>query len=179
MKSLSWNGICTSQWYSLTIKYVKIMMPVKRFNRMPSMLGDLFMEQWPELYTKRNSSPQINVIETDKKFKIEIAAPGMTKDDMRVELNNDNQLVVCLEKEVEKDANGKECCGDEDCAKDEKHHYLRREFCYTSFRQIFNLPESVDKDKITAKMSHGVLKIKLPKREGGEKQPEMKMIAIE
>jgi HSP20 family protein len=143
------------------------------------MLGDLFMEQWPELYTKRNSSPQINVIETDKKFKIEIAAPGMTKDDMRVELNNDNQLVVCLEKEVEKDANGKECCGDEDCAKDEKHHYLRREFCYTSFRQIFNLPESVDKDKITAKMSHGVLKIKLPKREGGEKQPEMKMIAIE
>lgn len=155
------------------------MMPVKRFNRMPSMLGDLFMEQWPELYTKRNSSPQINVIETDKKFKIEIAAPGMTKDDMRVELNNDNQLVVCLEKEVEKDANGKECCGDEDCAKDEKHHYLRREFCYTSFRQIFNLPESVDKDKITAKMSHGVLKIKLPKREGGEKQPEMKMIAIE
>lgn len=179
MKSLSWNGICTSQWYSLTIKYVKIMMPVKRFNRMPSMLGDLFMEQWPELYTKRNSSPQINVIETDKKFKIEIAAPGMTKDDMRVELNNDNQLVVCLDKEVEKDANGKECCGDEDCSKDEKHHYLRREFSYTSFRQIFNLPESVDKDKITAKMCHGVLKIRLPKREGGEKQPEMKMIAIE
>ena len=146
---------------------------------MPSMLGDLFMEQWPELYTKRNSSPQINVIETDKKFKIEIATPGMTKDDMRVELNNENQLVVCLEKEVEKDANGKECCGDADCSKDEKHHYLRREFSYTSFRQIFNLPESVDKDKISAKMSHGVLKIKLPKREGGEKQPEMKRIAIE
>ena len=155
------------------------MMPVKRFNRMPSMLGDLFMEQWPELYAKRNSTPQINVIETDKKFKIEIAAPGMTKDDMRVELNNENQLVVLLEKEVDRDADGKECCGDEDCAKDEKHHYLRREFSYTSFRQIFNLPESVDKDKITAKMSHGVLKIRLPKREGGEKQPEMKMIAIE
>ena len=146
---------------------------------MPSMLGDLFMEQWPELYAKRNSTPQINVIETDKKFKIEIAAPGMTKDDMRVELNNENQLVVLLEKEVDRDADGKECCGDEDCAKDEKHHYLRREFSYTSFRQIFNLPESVDKDKITAKMSHGVLKIRLPKREGGEKQPEMKMIAIE
>ena len=154
-------------------------MPVKRFNRMPSMLGDLFMEQWPELYTKRNSAPQINVIETDKKFKIEIAAPGMTKEDMRVELNNENQLVVLLEKEVDKDADGKECCGDEDCSKDEKHHYLRREFSYTSFRQIFNLPESVDKEKITAKMSHGVLKIKLPKREGGEKAPELKTIAIE
>lgn len=155
------------------------MMPVKKFNRMPSMLGDLFIEQWPELYTKRNSTPQINVIETDKKFKIEIAAPGMTKDDMRVELNSDNQLVVCLEKEVEKDVNGKECCGDEDCAKDEKHHYLRREFSYTSFRQIFNLPENVDRDKITAKMKHGVLRIKLPKREGDAKQSAMKMIAIE
>ena len=98
---------------------------------------------------------------------------------MRVELNNENQLVVLLEKEVDRDADGKECCGDEDCSKDEKHHYLRREFSYTSFRQIFNLPESVDKDKITAKMSHGVLKIRLPKREGGEKLPEMKTIAIE
>ena len=85
---------------------------------MPSMLGDLFIEQWPELYTKRNSAPQINVIETDKKFKIEIAAPGMTKEDMRVELNNENQLVVMLEKEVDRDADGKECCGDEDCCCD-------------------------------------------------------------
>ena len=144
---------------------------------MPSMLGDLFMEQWPELYTKRNSAPQINVIETDKKFKIEIAAPGMTKDDMKVELNGENQLVVYLEKEAEKD--GKECCGDEDCTKDEKHHYLRREFSYTSFRQIFNLPENVDRDKISAKMKHGVLHIKLPKRDGDMKQQEMKMIAIE
>ena len=146
---------------------------------MPSMLGDLFMEQWPELYTKRNSAPQINVIETDKKFKIEIAAPGMTKDDMRVELNNENQLVVLLEKEVDRDADGKECCGDEDCSKDEKHHYLRREFSYTSFRQIFNLPDSVDRDKIVAKMKHGVLSIKLPKRDGAEHTTEMKQIAIE
>ena len=141
------------------------------------MFGDLFYEQWPDYFAKRNASPQINVIETDKKFKIEIAAPGMTKDDMKVELNGENQLVVYLEKEAEKD--GKECCGDEDCTKDEKHHYLRREFSYTSFRQIFNLPENVDRDKISAKMKHGVLHIKLPKRDGDMKQQEMKMIAIE
>jgi HSP20 family protein len=119
------------------------------------------------------------VIETDKKFKIEIAAPGMTKDDMKIELNGDNQLIVCLEKEAEKGENGKECCGESDCDKDEKHHYLRREFSYTSFRQIFNLPENIDRDKITAKMKHGVLRIKLPKRDSDVKQPEMKMIAIE
>lgn len=155
------------------------MMPVKKMNRLPQVFGDLFYDQWPEVYFKRGTTPQINVIETDKKFKIEIAAPGMTKEDFKVELNSENQLVVCLDKEVEKDTNGKECCGEEDCSKDEKHHYLRREFSYTSFRQIFNLPENVDRDKITAKMKHGVLHIKLPKREGGEKLPEMKMIAIE
>jgi HSP20 family protein len=56
---------------------------------------------------------------------------------------------------------------------------LRREFTYTSFRQIFNLPDSVDRDNIHAKMSHGVLHIRLPKREGGEHKNEMKQIAIE
>lgn len=150
------------------------MMPVKKMNRLPGVFGDLFYDQWPELYTKRGTTPQINVIETDKKFKIQIAAPGMTKDDFKIELNADNQLVVCLEKED----SDKECCGEGDC-KDEKHHYLRREFSYTSFRQIFNLPESVDRDKITAKMKHGVLHIKLPKRDGADRQPEMRQIAIE
>ena len=72
------------------------MMPVKKLNRLPGMFGDLFYEQWPDYFVKRNASPQINVIETDKKFKIEIAAPGMTKDDMKVELNGENQLVVYL-----------------------------------------------------------------------------------
>lgn len=161
------------------LKKSSIMMPVKKINRLPGMFGELFYDQWPELYTKRGTAPQINVIETDKKFKIEIAAPGMTKDDFHVELNADNQLIVCLDKECEKDANGKECCGDEDCTPDEKHHYLRREFSYTSFRQIFNLPDSVDRDKIVAKMKHGVLRIKLPKRDGAERKADLKQIAIE
>ena len=153
------------------------MMPVKKINRLPGVFGDLFYDQWPELYAKRGTAPQINVIETDKKFKIQIAAPGMTKDDFKIELNGENQLIVCLERDESVD--GKECCGESDCAKDEKHHYLRREFSYTSFRQIFNLPDSVDRDKIVAKMKHGVLNIKLPKRDGAEHTTEMKQIAIE
>ena len=140
------------------------MMPVKKINRLPGVFGDLFYDQWPELYAKRGTAPQINVIETDKKFKIQIAAPGMTKDDFKIELNGENQLIVCLERDESVD--GKECCGESDCAKDEKHHYLRREFSYTSFRQIFNLPD-------------GVLSIKLPKRDGAEHTTEMKQIAIE
>ena len=149
-------------------------MPVKKMNRLPGVFFFFNDAATTEIYTKRGTTPQINVIETDKKFKIQIAAPGMTKDDFKIELNADNQLVVCLEKED----GDKECCGEGDC-KDEKHHYLRREFSYTSFRQIFNLPESVDRDKITAKMKHGVLHIKLPKRDGADRQPEMRQIAIE
>ncbi len=146
---------------------------------MPSLFGDLFYDQWPEV-VRRSTAPQINVIETDKKFKVEIAAPGMSKDDLKIELNGDNQLVVSLEKESERDEkeeNGKEC--EKGCDKEEKHHYLRREFSYTSFRQVFNLPDNIDREHIKAKMKHGVLCIKLPKREGGDKPAATKLIDIE
>lgn len=146
-------------------------MPVKKYNRMPSIFGDLFSEQWPELLLKRATTPQVNVIECDKKFKIEIAAPGMTKDDLKIDLTTDNQLVVSLEKSAEQDYKSAD--------KEDGRHYLRREFSYTSFRQLFNIPETVDRDKITAKMKHGVLYIKLPKRDGAERLPEAKHIAIE
>ena len=154
-------------------------MPVKKLNRLPGVFSDLFYDQWPEVFAKRGPQPAINVIETDKKFKIEIAAPGMSKDDLKIELNGDNQLIVSLDKECKRDENGKECCGEKDCEADEKHHYLRREFSYTSFRQVFNLPDNVDKEHIVAKMKHGVLCIRLPKRVGGDKPAQVKMISIE
>ena len=146
---------------------------------MPSLFGDFFYDQWPEFMQRRSTAPQINVIETDKKFKIEVAAPGMSKDDLKIELNGDNQLIVSLDKETTRDENDKECCGDKDCEPGEKHHYLRREFSYTSFRQVFNLPDNVDKEHIVAKMKHGVLCIRLPKREGGEKHDGVKLIEVE
>lgn len=151
------------------------MMPVKKINRVPGIFGDLFYDQFPDLYLKRSASPQVNVIETDKKYKIEVAAPGMSKDDLKIELKADNQLVVSLEKDFEKrdDKEG------EGCEQDECKHYLRREFAFTSFRQIFNLPDGVDKEHITAKMKHGILCIKLPKREGADKLAEVKQITIE
>jgi HSP20 family protein len=143
----------------------------------PSIFSDFFDTNW--MGRTKATAPAINVIEKKDEYKVQVAAPGMTKDDFKIELNGDNQLIVCLDKEVEYDEKTKECCGEEDCTKDEKHHYLRREFTYTSFRQIFNLPESVDRDNIKAKMKHGVLNIRLPKREGGDHKSEMKLIAIE
>ena len=149
-------------------------MPVKKHNRMPALLGDFFYDQWPEMFYRRGTTPQINVIETDKKFKVEIAAPGMAKEDFKVELTPDNQLVVYLEKVAEKgdDAECKEC-------DDDKRHYLRRDFAYVSFRQVFNLPDNVDRDNITAKMKHGVLHIKLPKRVGADTPHDVKLISVE
>ena len=103
------------------------MMQVKKLNRLPGVFSDLFYDQWPEVFAKRGQQPAINVIETDKKFKVEIAAPGMTKDDFRVELNADNQLIVCMEKRCE-EGDKKDCCMEKDCDSDEKHQYLRHEF---------------------------------------------------
>jgi HSP20 family protein len=158
------------------------MMPVKKINRLPGVFSDLFYDQWPEVFAKRGQQPAINVIETDKKFKVEIAAPGMTKDDFRVELNGDNQLIVCMEKrceESDKKGEKKDCCMERDCDADEKHHYLRHEFAYASCRQVFNLPENIDRDNIKAKMKHGVLHIKLPKKVEGDKPADVKLITVE
>ena len=73
----------------------------------------------------------------------------------------------------------KDCCMEKDCDSDEKHQYLRHEFSYASCRQVFNLPENIDRDHITAKMKHGVLHIKLPKRAVADKPADVKMIAVE
>lgn len=150
-------------------------MQLKKYNRMPAMFGDLFPETWPDLYFRRGAAPQVNVIESSKKFKIEIAAPGMSKDDLKIELTADNQLMVSLEKREEyaDDKEPKSCEAGEEC------HYLRREFSCNYFRQLFNIPESVDKEHITAKMKHGVLCIHLPKRDGADKGSEARQIAIE
>ena len=95
--------------------------------------------------------PAINVKEFPNEFLVEMAVPGMTKEDFQVHVNDKDQLVVSVEKKQESSE-------DEKSAK-----YLRREFNYTRFEQTLLLPENVDREAITAKAKHGVLKIKLPK----------------
>lgn len=116
---------------------------------LPSIFNDFFDNDWME---KANSTaPAINVIESEKDYKIELAAPGMTKEDFNVRIDDDNCLVVSMEKKNEN--------------KDEKHNgrYLRREFSYSKFQQTMILPENVDKDHISAQVENGVLNIELPK----------------
>lgn len=113
------------------------------------------------------TAPAINVVESDKDYKVEVAAPGMTKNDFQIHLGDDNQLIISMEKKTE----------NEDKNKDNKK-YLRREFSYTKFSQSLYLPENVDKDKISANVADGVLTIDLPKYSEEEKAKINRVIEI-
>ena len=92
--------------------------------------------------------------------------PGMTKDDFNVHIDEDNNLVISMEKKTEN--------------KEEKKdgRYLRREFSYSKFQQTMILPDNVDKEKIAAQVENGVLNISLPKFSAEEKQKNKKSIEV-
>ena len=132
---------------------------------LPDIFNDFFDNSWME---KANyTAPAINVIETEKEYEVELAAPGLTKEDFQVHVDEDNNLVINMEKKAENN--------------EKKHHgrYLRREFSYEKFQQTLSLPDDVDIEKIGAKMEHGVLNICLPKIVKAEKPQEHKLIDIQ
>lgn len=145
-------------------------MPVRRTNQtwLPSIFNDFFDNDW--MVKANATAPAINVIETEKEYKVEVAAPGMTKDDFKIHINEDNDLVISMEKQTESTEGDKE-------GKAESR-YLRREFSYSKFQQTLILPDDVDKDKIDAKVNDGVLTIELPKRTPEEKQQATKIIEV-
>lgn len=123
------------------------MMPVYRNTWLPEVFNDLFVN-----VPKANAtSPAINVKETEDDYVVELAAPGMSKDDFMVHINDDGDLTIKMESKKET----KE--------EDKKAHYLRREFSYSKFEQTLILPDDVDKDKIAASVADGVLTVNLPK----------------
>jgi HSP20 family protein len=124
------------------------MLPTRRSqNWLPGIFNDFFGNEWME----KSTSPAINIIENDKEYKVELAAPGLTKEDFNVRVTEENQLVVTMEKKQEQ--------------KDEQQdgRYLRREFSYSKYQQTLLLPDNVEQDKITASVQHGVLNILIPK----------------
>ena len=121
-------------------------------------------------WTDRNFSsigsnlPSVNLKETDDLLKIELAAPGMKKEDFKVEIDN-NTLLISSEKEEEKEETRK------------KDNYIRKEFNYQSFFRSFSLPEYIDESKIEANYKDGILHVNIAKKEGG-KRKTTKRIAI-
>ena len=128
---------------------------IKRQNQnwLPSIFNDFSNDEWFPMRAAVSAAPAINVKESDKNYEIEMAVPGMTKEDFRVHVNDKDKLVVSVEKKFEK----KE--------EDKSSKFLRREFNYTRFEQALLLPENVDREAITAKVCSGVLHIVLPKLE--------------
>ena len=132
----------------------------------PSVFGDLF-DDFAVMPAKQFASPAVNIKETDKAFEIEIAAPGMTKEDFAIRVDNDEELVIALEKKHE---------NKEEERKGE--NYLRREFSYASYHQAFTLPDNIDVENIKATMTNGILGIELPKKTPDKQIPASRQIAI-
>ena len=126
------------------------MAPVNRKN---SWLPDVFNDFFDTDFMPRTSAtaPAINVKESLTDYEVEVAAPGMTKEDFNVHLNQEGDLTIKMEKKAE----NKE--------EDKKAHYLRREFAYSKFEQTLILPDDVDKENISARVADGVLTVVLPK----------------
>ena len=125
------------------------MMPVMRTNNwIPSVFNDLFDV---DFMPKANcTAPAINVKESDEAYTVELAAPGMKKEDFNVHINDEGNLISKMEQKNEK-------------KEDKNTRYLRREFSYSKFEQTLILPDDVRKDAISAKVEHGVLTVELPK----------------
>ena len=126
------------------------MLPVMhRSTWLPEVFNDFFNT---DFMSKANATaPAINVIETEKEYLVELAAPGMKKEDFDIRINQSGDLNIKMESKREKED------------KNEKAHYWRREFSYTKFEQTLILPDDVERQNIGAKMTDGVLTISIPK----------------
>ncbi|MBQ6952953.1 MAG: Hsp20/alpha crystallin family protein [Bacteroidales bacterium] len=141
------------------------MLPVRHNqNWMPDIFNDFFDNTWME--RPKATCPAINVLETPDAYQLELAAPGMTKADFDIHLDEEGDLVIKMEKK-----------GSENEQK--KGHYVRREFSYTKFQQTMLLPDDTNREAISAKVEDGVLTVNLPKVKKVEVEKAKKQITIE
>lgn len=124
----------------------------------PSLMNDFMGPDWFGGTEKWNISvPAVNIKDNTEGFELELAVPGMKKDDFTVEVDND-VLTISSEMKTENEKN--------------KDNYTRKEFSFTSFKRAFTLPETVDGSKIDAKYEDGILKLTLPKKQEALPKPK-------
>ena len=135
---------------------------VKFSNSYPSLFDRFLDNDWFD-WEHRNFSetnttlPSVNIKESVDDFEVEVAAPGLGKDDFKIELNHD-LLTISSDKKVEDETK-------------EGENFTRREFSYQSFSRSFTLPDSVNSEKIEAKYENGILKVMIPKKEEAKPKP--------
>lgn len=144
------------------------MLLAKRNDLMPSLFNELLdWNNWNNLTTDEHCPmPKMNVSESEKDYELELCVPGLSKEDLNLSIDSDNNLVVEMVQKEEK--------------KEEKknRHFLRHEFNELQFKQLLSLPENVKKNEISAKVEHGILHITLPKFTEQEKKALMQHIEI-
>ena len=124
-------------------------------NVFPSLMNEFFNDDLGMNFFKRGHSvPSVNSVENNDSFEIDLAVPGMKKDDFTIELN-DKILVI----------------SSDNSNYDQNERTRLNEFNYSSFQRSFRVPESVELDKIKANYKNGILKIKLPKRKDSITKP--------
>ena len=137
----------------MTLIKFKNDVPVRNRERMPmwsDLINDLFENVVSTPDPKRATVPAVNIVETDENYRLEVAAPGLKKEDFKVSLENDI-LTISTEKKSE--------------AVEKNEKYTRKEFSYSSFLRSFTLPEIVNTESINATYEHGIMTLVLPKKE--------------
>lgn len=141
-------------------------------NSLPAFFDDFFAKDLfdfapaKSFSTLAKSIPAVNILETENEYKIEVAAPGLKKEDIKVELDND-LLTISSEVKQEKEE------------KDKEGRYTRREFSFSSFKRSFTVDEdTVDTEKIEAKYENGILNIHVPKKVTVQEEKKAKTISI-
>ncbi len=166
------------------------MMPVRKNQHwLPGIFNDFFGNEWVD---KSNvTAPAVNILETEDEFRVEVAAPGMTRNDFRVDINEDNELLITMEKREERSESDDKRTEDKRTGDkpddtqpgerkpcDKKGTYLRREFSYSQFQQRLILPDTVEKARISAKVENGVLTVDIPKKKESKVAPAARRIEV-
>jgi HSP20 family protein len=128
-------------------------------NPYKSLLNDFFFS--PAYGNTAVAQPAVNIAETEKGFTLEVAAPGLNKEDFNIKVEK-NLLTISAKKEVKEEENGPV--------------YRRREFVFTQFERSFRLPETIDTDQVNATLNNGILHVELSKKP--ELVPAVKTIAV-
>ena len=129
-----------------------------------------FPTMFDEFFNNEATAPAVNVKEDAKAYTMEIAVPGVKKEYCRVNINADGNLEVAIENKLEHK--------EEEKSEDKKEHYLRREFSYSNYQQVYALPEDIVKEEISAKVEHGVLTITMPKEKPVEEKKIQRQVEI-
>jgi HSP20 family protein len=139
-----------------------------RTNNLPALIENFFGRDMNDFFgqTALQNVPAVNVVEHADGFRIEVAAPGLKKEDFKLNLNHNNLTISAYQEEKQEQP-----ASDSKDGQSGQERYARREFSYTSFQRTFMLPSSVDADQIQATYEEGVLKIAIPKREEAKVKP--------